>query len=140
MTAINPPASLKPNHITARKTISMVGMVSIKGMTASRARSTSRLRPMKRPIAMPTSIEAAKAAKIRAKVSAMWKVAECPVGPGSTKSSAMVTAMAPGAGNTSGSCISFAAIHQRNSKMTTDPARKPTPLALRVIVLSLPAR
>ena len=89
---------------------------------------------------MPTSIEAAKAAKMRAKVSATWKVAEWPVGPGSTKSSAMVTAMAAGLGSTSGSCISFAAIHQTSSKMMTDPARKPTLLMRGVIVPSLPVR
>ena len=73
MTATSPPASLKPNHITARNTIRMVGIVSINGMTASSALSSTRLSPIARPMPMPASIAAVKVMKMRASVIAMLR-------------------------------------------------------------------
>ena len=50
MTATKPPASLKPNHMMARNTMRIVGIVSIKGINASSERSKMRLSPIAKPI------------------------------------------------------------------------------------------
>ena len=68
MTAIRPPASLKPNHMMARKTMRIVGIVSIKGIKASSERSQSRFSPIAKPIPMPATIDAENATKMRANV------------------------------------------------------------------------
>ena len=71
MTATKPPASLKPNHMMARKTMRMVGIVSIKGMSANSERSNSRFNPIAKPMPMPAIMDAEKVTKMRASVMPM---------------------------------------------------------------------